>query len=124
MNIVITSHPRPEYLLIRSKGELISKDDLIKHSQMIYEEIMKHAAKKILVDDAETIFPLDLFSYYELVEFYLSNFPPDIRFLKIAIVISKEFEAVAGFWETVCVNRGLQYFAFTSFQDAHDWLVK
>lgn len=123
MNIIITSHPGPEYLLIESKGELISKDDLKMHGQMIYDEIMKYAAKRILVNEPETSFPTDLFSYYELVEFYLNSFPPEIRFLKIAVVISEEFEKVAGFWETVCVNRGLQYFAFTSFRKAHEWLV-
>ena len=123
MNIVITSRPEPHYLLVESKGDLYTKADLVKQSQLIHEEIIKHKAKKILVHETETSFPLDLFPYYELVKFYLDNFPGDIRMNKIAIVISEEYEKMARFWETVCINRGLQYFAFTSFQKAHDWLV-
>jgi hypothetical protein len=91
---------------------------------MIYEEFRKHDAKKVLIDEPGTKLPVSLFSYYEAVEFYLSSLPPDIRSLKIAVVIAKEYKEMAGFWETVCVNRGLQYFAFTSFQDAHNWLIK
>lgn len=123
MNIVITSRPEPYYLLVESKGDLHTKADLVKQSQLIHEEIIKHKAKKILVYETETSFPLDLFPYYELVKFYLDNFPGDIRMNKIAIVISEKYEKMARFWETVCTNRGLQYFAFTSFQKAHDWLV-
>jgi hypothetical protein len=124
MNIIITSFNKPEYLLIESKGELSNKEDLVKHSEMIYEEVRKYGAKKALIDEPGTRLPVSLFSYYEAVEFYLNGLPPDIRSLKIAVVIAKEYKEMAGFWETVCVNRGLQYFAFTSFQDAHDWLVK
>lgn len=123
MNIVITSRPEPYYLLVESKGEMFTKGDLIKQSQLIHQEIVKHKAKKILVNEPDTKFPLDLFPYYELVQFYLDHFPGDIRLNKIAIVISEEYEKMARFWETVCINRGLQYFAFTSFQKAHDWLV-
>ena len=123
MNIVITSRPEPGYLLVESSGELFTREDLVKQSRLIHDEIIKHRAKKILVDEVATKFPLELFPYYELVKFYLDNFPPDIRQFKIAIVIAKDYEKMARFWETVCTNRGLQYFAFTSFQKAQDWLT-
>ena len=123
MNIRITSYPLPEYLLVESMGELHTKNDLIVQSQLIHREIIKHKARKILVNETKTLFPLDLFPYYELVKFYLDNFPGDIRQNRIAIVIADEYEKMARFWETVCLNRGLQYLAFTSFQKAHDWLT-
>lgn len=123
MNIVITSRPEPSYLLVESTGEMFTKDDLVRQSQLIHEEIVKHKAKKVLVNEPGTKFPLELLPYYELVKFYVDNFPPGIRRYKIAIVIAAEYEKMARFWETVCINRGLQYFAFTSFQEAHDWLL-
>ncbi len=123
MDIVITSQNKTEYLLIESKGHLLSKEDLFNHSHMIYEEIIKHAVEKILIYEPETHFPAGLSSYLDLVHHYINNFPPEIRNLRIAVVTSHEYKEIAGFWETACVNRGYRYFAFTSFQDAHDWLI-
>ena len=123
MDITITSQNKKEYLLIESKGSLETKEDLLKHSQLLYDEIIMHGAKKILVDEPQTHFPLDLFLYFDLVKNYIDSFPPDIRSLKIAIVIAEEYREIGDSWEALCVSRGLQYFAFTSFEEAIDWLL-
>jgi len=94
------------------------------HCKLLFDEVLKYNNKKVLIDEPGTRFPQNMFIYYDLVNYYVDNFPPEIRFLKIAVVIAEEFKEIGYFWETVCVNKGLQYFAFTSFQDAHDWLVK
>ena len=60
----------------------------------------------------------------ELTKHYIDNFPPEIRLLKIAVVTSKEFKEVAETWESLCVSRGFRYNAFTSFEEAEDWLIK
>ncbi len=124
MNIEITSRPETGYLLVESKGELYTREDLIRQSQLIHDEIVKHKARRVLVYEPQTRFPVDLFPYYELVKFYLDNFKGDIRQNRIAIVIGEEYEKMARFWETVCINRGLQYFAFTSLKKAQEWLLK
>lgn len=94
------------------------------HCQLLFTEVLKYDTKKVLIDEPDTRFPTDMFIYYNLVTWYLDNFPPQIRSLKIAVVIAEEFKELGYFWETVCVNKGLQYFAFTNLQDAHNWLVK
>ncbi len=118
MNITITSQNKKEYLLIESKGSIETKEDLLEHSQMLYNEIAKHGLQKILINEPETYFPLELFHYFGFVHDYEDNFPPEIRNLKIAIVVSNDYKDVAATWEALCQSRGLQYFAFTSFQDA------
>jgi hypothetical protein len=123
MNIVITSHPREDYLLIKSKGQVNNKEELIQQSEMIYEEITRHGATRIILDELEMKFPTTLFSYYDLVNYYTNEMPKSIRSLKIAVVISEEYREVSSFWETLCVNQGMQYFAFTSFKEAHEWLL-
>lgn len=124
MNFTISSENRPEYLLIESKGHVVSKADLVKHSQLIYEEISKYNNKKILIYEPEMHFPQDLFAYIALVHDYIDNFPPDIRLLKIAIVVSAEYESPAKFWALACQNRGFDYSAFTSIKEANACLVK
>lgn len=123
MEISITSLKKKDYLLIQTKATIETKEDLLSQSQMIFGEISKNDFKKILIDEPETKFPIDLFPYFDLVKNYVEDFPPEIRQLKIAIVIAKEYKEIADSWETLCVSRGLNYYAFTSFQEAEQWLL-
>jgi hypothetical protein len=123
MDLTITSQNKKEYLLIESKGSLETKEDLFEHSRLLYNEIIKHGAKKILIDEPATHFPLEIFPYFDLVKNYIDNFPPEVRSLKIAIVIAEEYKEIGDSWEALCVSRGLQFFAFISFEEAIDWLL-
>ena len=123
MNISISSENKKEYLFIESKGNLETKEELIEHSHILYDEITKHGAQKILINEPETYFPLELFPYFGLIQDYQDNFPPEFRNLKIAIVVADEYKEVAASWETLCQNRGLKFFAFTSMQDAISCLI-
>ena len=118
MNIVITARNEKDYLLIESTGTITTKEELFTHSQMLHDEITRHGAQKILINEPETHFPLELFHYFGLVQNYADNFPPEIYQLKIAIVVATEYKEVAASWEALCISRGLQFFAFVSFQDA------
>lgn len=124
MNFTITSQNKSDYLLIESKGRIVTKAELFKHSQLVHEEIIRYDNKKILVYEPELHFPQDLFSYLALVHNYIDNFPPDIRLLKIAIVVSAVYEEIAKFWAIACQNRGFPYNGFTSLQEAHTWLTQ
>ena len=124
MNITISSVITDDYLLIRSVGDIENKDDLLKHADLAYREISKYDKQKILIDGIETRFPPDLFSYYKQVEYFSRSFPPRIRLLKIAVVIAPVYAEIGKFWETLSVNRGFQYFAFTSLEEARLWLIK
>jgi len=124
MNVTIAAQKRDGYLFIESKGTLENVDELMAHSRMIYEEITKHDFKKILVYEPETSLPLDLVPHFKLVQSYIEQYPPDIRELTIAVVVADNYKEVANTWETICQSRGLQYFVFTSLQDAVNCLVE
>lgn len=118
MNITLTSYPKEDYLLIESKGSIETMEELLAHSQLIWKEVDKHEFRKILVDEPETTMPLELTHYFDLVKNYVDNFPREIYDLKAAIVVSETHFEVISSWETLCQSRGLQYFAFTSLEDA------
>lgn len=122
MQLTITSHNKDGYLLIESKGTLQTKEELIKHSQLMFDEIMRQGAKRIIVDDTGTDFPLELFPYFGLVQDYAVSYPPEIRSLIIGIVVAQEYKEVAASWESLCLTRGLQFYAFTSLEEATGWL--
>lgn len=123
MNIEINIRVTPEYLLVESKGEIKSENDLQEHCKIIFDEILRHDKKKVLINETDTTFPNEILMYYNLVNFYINNFPPRIKTLKIATVLCKDYKEIGDFWETVCVNQGLTFFAFTTLEEAHEWLV-
>src|SRR6185312_4395841 len=122
MNLTSTSQNKDCYLLIVCKGDIETKEELFKHSQLLFDEIMKHGTKKVLVNNVETHLPLELFPYFGLVQEYVENYPPEIRSLIIAIVVAPEYKEVAESWETLCVTRGLSFYAFNSLDEASQWL--
>lgn len=124
MEITITAHEKMDYLLIETKANVETKEDLIRQSKLLYDEIAKHEFKRILVDELETTLPNNLVPYFDLVKNYVEEFPPEIRELKIATVINKEYKEVSASWETLCRSRGLNYSSFTSFEEAEQWLLE
>ena len=121
--MIITSGNNTDYLLIRSVASLKDEDDLIKHAMLVFEEYKKYDNKKIVLDGLATEFPSDLFPYYDLVQFYIEKFPPDVREIKLACIISPEYTRIGKFWETASNNRGFKYRAFTSLREAEEWLM-
>ena len=124
MEISITSQSKKEYLLIETKANVQSREDLIEQSKLLYQEIVKHNFKKILVDERETQLPINLYAFFDLVKGYVEEFPTSIHDLKIAIVVTLEYKEVADTWETLCLSRKLNNCAFTSLEDAEKWLLK
>ena len=124
MNLNITSSPQKDYLLITSTGSVKTKEELLVHAQLLYAEVEKYGARKILVNEPETDFPLELFPYFDLVKNYNDLFPPAIHELKVAIVIADKYKEVGESWQALCVSRGLQYFAFTIYNEALGLLLE
>lgn len=120
----ITSNNNSKYLLIRSAGSLPDESALFKHAELVYNEFRKHHNKKIILDALATEFPSDLFSYYDLVQYYIYKLPHEVKEIKLACVISAEYSAIGKFWQTASNNRGFKYRAFTSIGAAEEWMMK
>lgn len=123
MDITVTSSLKDQYIFIASAGRLEKKEDLFRHAELMYREINRYDKKVILIDNRNTIFPLNKLDYYDQIKYFSTNLPEEIRFYKLAIVMDPKYEEIGQFWETVAVNRGFQYHSFTSIEEAHNWLV-
>ncbi|HKO79074.1 MAG TPA: hypothetical protein VJU78_01705, partial [Chitinophagaceae bacterium] len=84
----------------------------------------KYNNKKILLGASATEFPSDLFSCYDLVQFYINKLPSEIKEIKLACVIAAEYSGIGKFWQTAANNRGFKCRAFTAVQQAEEWIVK
>jgi len=123
MDITITSQEKTDYLFIETNAVLLTAEDLIGQSEMLYEEIEKYSFKKILIDESETQLPKELIPYFDLVKNYIIEFPVEIRELKIAVVTGEEYQETAKSRETLCVSRGLNYCSFLTIEEAEKWLL-
>jgi len=121
--MTLTSQNNADYLLIRSEASLKDEHDLIQHALLVYDEYKKYENHKVILDGLATRFPSDLFPYYDLVQFYIEKFPPEIRKIKLACIISPEYSRIGKFWETASNNRGFKYRAFTSLREAEEWMM-
>jgi hypothetical protein len=124
MPFTISTQNNDDYLFVESQGNIESADELVAHANQIYEEFLKHHQTKVLIYQMETEFPPGLSSYLNLVNHYIDNFSIEIMSVRIAVVIQEKYKELGAFWETVCNNRGYQYHAFTSLEEAEDWLKK
>jgi len=123
MNVEITTQQREEYLYVECKGAVTSADELIAQSNMVYEEFLKYNPEKILLYEMEMDFPSGLSAYLNLVNHYMDNFVPEVRSVKVAVVLQEKYKDIGDFWETVCLNRGFSYQAFTDFDQAEKWIL-
>jgi hypothetical protein len=122
--MTITSDNHTKYLLIKSAGSLPDEPALFQHAELVYNEFKKHSNKRIILDALATEFPSDLFSYYDLVQYYIYKLPPEIKEIKLACVISPAYSSIGKFWQTAANNRGFKYRAFTSILAAKEWVLK
>jgi hypothetical protein len=65
-----------------------------------------------------------LIEYVNLEKFFSEELPPEIRSLKLAVVVNPRYKEVGDFWETYCRNRGFGYKAFTSMEDAGAYIAQ
>ena len=123
MEITITIENKTDYLLIETKADIETREDLMEQSKLLYEEFVKHPFKKILVDERKTHLPDNIYAFFDLVKGYAENFPTTIREYKIAVVVAPQYKEMADTWETLCISRKLNNCAFTSLKEAKKWLL-
>jgi hypothetical protein len=123
MEITIKIENKRDYLLIETKANIETREDLMEQSKVLYEEFVKHPFKKILVDERQTHLPDNIYAFFDLVKGYAEDFPATIREYKIAVVVAPQYKEMADTWETLCISRKLNNCAFTSLEKAEKWLL-
>jgi len=67
--------------------------------------------------------PEDIYAFFDLVKGYAEDFPSTIREYKVAVVVAPQYKEMADTWETLCISRKLNNYAFTSLEKAEKWLL-
>ena len=123
MDINITSRPEEDYLYIECVGRITISSDLPKRAAIVYDEILKFDFKKVLFNQVDTIIPVGLFGYHDVVRHYENDFPAYLKEIKIAVVSAREYDNVGAFWQTICASKGYQFRNFNDLDKAKAWLL-
>ena len=124
MDISIVSTDNKDHLLVQSVGKINNKEELIEHAKLMYAEAVKYNHHKILIDDTETVFPLNVADYVAQIEFIETKMSTDIRHFRVAIIMAPAMSGMGKLWEFIANKRGFQFESFTSHDKALEWLLK
>ncbi|QSE96334.1 hypothetical protein [Fulvivirga lutea] len=113
---------RDNYLLIKASGIKNSTHQLLEGSRNVLELAIKFECNNILCDYREVQFDLNLSEAFNLVRIY-ENQLKEFKELRIAGLVADRYFELADFWEKISRKRGFDNKAFTTFDDAEEWLV-
>lgn len=108
-----------DLLKVTTSGYDENVNDAVKYGEDILQACMDSNCQKILVDESRMSDVLDKIGQYELVTRLAAIAPHD---LKVAIVVNPNNYQETSFGTMVAENRGFKINAFTSMDDAHEWL--
>ena len=124
MDLHITSQMLQGYLLITARGMLHTLEEEKKLFGIYYEMAREHGTNNILVDESLLEVPCTLENKMAIVDDYLVSLPFDIRQMKVAWVMMRQYKAVTDFWETYSHNMGFPFKVFYSMWDAVAYMTQ
>lgn len=106
-------------LIVKAKGFDDSLDDVINYNSAVEKEAIRAECNKIICDERELEYKLNVSDTYELAKFMSEKIQRDFR---IAIITLEENKDIVEFWENVSSNRGIQVRVFFKMDDGFKWL--
>jgi hypothetical protein len=108
-----------DLMTVTTRGYDDSIDEAVSYGELVIGACVESQCRKILVDESEMTGVLDKVGQFEMVKRLLSLVPYD---LNIAFVVNPAFYEETSFGTMVAENRGIHVKAFTSEEDASEWL--
>jgi hypothetical protein len=119
MSIKHTIDVDGEIIRVKAWGEDDNLQDVMNYNMAMLDAIVTSGATKVLSDERELEYKIGTFDLYDLAE-KIAKYAP--RLLKAAIVYKTDNYDDAIFWENATVNKGLQFRAFASMDEAEEWI--
>ncbi|MDM7926783.1 MAG: hypothetical protein QUS35_12275 [bacterium] len=106
-------------LFVKARGRDDRLEDVEAYSRAVLAEAVASGCTKVICDETELVYSLNLVDTYELAEFISAHAPGVGR---AAVVCNPGQIQDASFWENVAVNRGLQVRVFPDLNSAETWM--
>jgi hypothetical protein len=104
---------------VKASGEDESLEQTKKYSLAVLQAAIDTDTRKVLCDERDLDYKLDIFETFELAKIIAENVK---KMGRLAIVCKPEHVKSGKFWETVAINRGLYVRFFLSLEEAEEWL--
>lgn len=113
--------PKGSLLVVKAGGRDESLEEVAAYGAAVIEACKEHGCDKIICDERELEYDLNLLETLNLGSFYSEVTPTAVR---VAIVCSPDSYDEARFFEDVSVNRGLTLHIFLDYDRAMKWLTE
>lgn len=122
MNMTISTKVEDDYLLITASGSIADAEGLGLHTKRYVNEILAHGAMKVIIDETDVQYHKSLLDVIGLVESYSDVIPAELRSGRLAIVFNSDIKPIAEFWQFQATEKGYDYKAFSTIEEARDFL--
>ena len=121
MNLDYKIEHRDDILWVDAHGTLGTIEDAKAYFIAVANALKDNNTIKVVCDDCEIDYKLDIVDTYELGKFVSRSLPQMVR---IAIVFNPAYKEEVSFWENVVNNLGLTIKTFTDYDKAVNWVNK
>ena len=108
-----------DLLLVTTAGYDDNVDEAVAYYESLISICVDNQCRRILIDESLMTSVLDKVSQYQMVQRLVSHVPYD---LAIAFVFNPEHFEETSFGVLVAENRGINVRAFTTLEEASEWL--
>ena len=108
-----------DLLLVTTAGYDDNVDEAVAYYESLISVCVDNQCRRILIDESQITSVLDKVGQYQMVQRLVSHVPYD---LAIAFVFSPEHFEETSFGVLVAENRGINVRAFTTLEEASEWL--
>jgi hypothetical protein len=122
MSVELTVRSEENWLVIEGVGVIANAADEKSFASSCYEEIIKHGARRALVDLRKIDFRSSIFDQVDVVSHYNKEFDSQIRTVRITLVVDPKHKDLHDFWEVYANNRGYPWKVFTEMEAATAFL--
>ncbi|MDJ0655983.1 MAG: hypothetical protein QNJ40_17600 [Xanthomonadales bacterium] len=120
-SVPLSFDPAGEFVVVRVVGDA-GKADYFGYARSVRDYCERHRCRRVLLDESNLSWPLDIFLAYDLAEWMVSS-QFGMLIQRIACVTGgARFDMIANM-EVLAQNRGINYRAFSDLQAAEEWLL-
>jgi hypothetical protein len=122
MNVAFDITTEKDHTFIRTEGHISSLEEHIELIVKLYSEVVRLGLKRILVDDSKVRYVNRIWDTFQFGEYLTRLLTGDLHYFTMAVSVNPDSVDIARFFETVCINRGINVRIFDNLDSAKNWL--
>ena len=124
MSYKLAGTDQKDHLYIKVSGCIENSTEDKQYAKEAYDLFTRFDYSRAIIDIRELKLKTNIIDQVKLVDSYSNKkIFPNIMKIKLAVIIDRENEELATFWEDYSTNRGFNFKVFYSISEAESWLT-